>query len=347
MRRRNPYPGVTRVVDRHRKVRWRYRRKGFTCYLHGEYGSTDFRIAYEEAVNGSRPSKKTIHSVAKSGTWEELIRAYLRSPRFANLATDTRGVRRNELERLRKEIGDLPVARFDVRHVEALMAEKAGFPSAANSLRKLLSLLFRWGIKNKTAKSNPAEFADKYKERDDGFHTWTDDEVENFRQRWPTGTKPRLCLELALNTLAARGDLCRIGRQNVNGNRISYTRGKTGVGATFPILPELMAELRHVPHDHMLFLTHSGGRPYKKESLGNWFKDRCKDAGLPHCSLHGLRKARATNAANAGGSEREVGALLAHKGTQQAAIYTKKVDRAALTDSAFDKIHKPKRARNR
>ena len=137
----------------------------------------------------------------------------------------------------------------------------------------------------------------------------------------------------------------RLERQNVKDNWISYVREKTGIGASFPILPELRDELRHVPPDHMLFLTHSGGRPYAKESLGNWFKDRCKDAGLPHCSLHGLRKSRATSAANAGGSEREVGALLAHKGTQQAATYTKKVDRTALTKSVYQKIARLNRKR--
>ena len=45
-RRRNPYPGVTRVTDRHGKVRWRFRRKGFSAYLAGPYGSADVRAAY-------------------------------------------------------------------------------------------------------------------------------------------------------------------------------------------------------------------------------------------------------------------------------------------------------------
>ena len=133
-----------------------------------------------------------------------MIRAYLRSPKFANLAAETRRVLRNELEWLRKEIGDLPVERFDVRHVEALMAKKADRPSAANGIRKILSRLFRWAIKNKMASTNPAQYADRYKENPDGYHTWTDEEIETFRRRCPTGTKPRRCLELALNTLAAR-----------------------------------------------------------------------------------------------------------------------------------------------
>lgn len=45
-RRRNPFPGVTRVTNRHGKVRWRFRRGGFTCYLPGPYASAEWRAAY-------------------------------------------------------------------------------------------------------------------------------------------------------------------------------------------------------------------------------------------------------------------------------------------------------------
>ena len=46
MSRRNPFPGLSRVVDRHGKVRWRYRVRGVSTYIHGAYGSAEFRAAY-------------------------------------------------------------------------------------------------------------------------------------------------------------------------------------------------------------------------------------------------------------------------------------------------------------
>ena len=49
MKRRNPFPGVSRVTDRHGEVRFRFRRKGFDTYLPGPYASAEFRAAYEAA----------------------------------------------------------------------------------------------------------------------------------------------------------------------------------------------------------------------------------------------------------------------------------------------------------
>lgn len=85
----------------------------------------------------------------------------------------------------------------------------------------------------------------------DGYHTWTDAEVERFLDRHAPATKPRLVLLSALNTGKSRQDLCRAGWQHVsqkNGTaRIAYKRAKTSVAADLPILPELAEELATVP----------------------------------------------------------------------------------------------------
>ena len=45
------------------------------------------------------------------------------------------------------------------------------------------------------------------------------------------------------------------------------------------------------PSDHLTFLTTKGGAAFTPAGFGNWFRECCNDAGLPHCSAHGLRKA--------------------------------------------------------
>lgn len=176
----------------------------------------------------------------------------------------------------------------------------------------------------------------------DGYHTWTDAEVERFLDRHAPATKPRLVLLSALNTGKSRQDLCRAGWQHVsqkNGTaRIAYKRAKTSVAADLPILPELAEDLAKVPKDRMLFITQDE-RPigYKVGSLGNWFRDRCVEANVPG-SLHGLRKAGATRLADAGASNWEVASYLAHKDTKQADTYTKKANRSKLADSGFAKL---------
>ncbi len=102
-----------------------------------------------------------------------------------------------------------------------------------------------------------------------------------------------------------------------------------------PISSELAEELSKLPRNSLIFLTHSGGKPYKPETFGNWFKDRCVEAGLVNCSAHGLRKSLATLMANSGKSPDEIRAVLAHKTNSEGMTYTKKADRARLADSGL------------
>jgi len=334
-RRRNPFPGVTRVTDRHGKVRWRFRRGAFSTYLPGPYASAEFRAAYEAAVTGSKiPAAR---DGSPFGTLGWLIEQYLRSPRYANLSAIRKDTLRRELDWLRREAGDLPFARFGVRHVEALRAKKAG-PTAQNAVKKNLSLVFNFAIRGELTAHNPARAAERRKENPEGYHTWTEAEIDRYLAKHGPGTKPRLAIVIFLYTGASRQDAARLGWQNVSAGRIRYRRGKTGIEADLPILPEMAEELRYVPADTLLFLTHGQGRPYKPETLGNWFKDQCKAAGLPHCSAHGLRKAGARRIAERGGTEHEVMAFMAHATPKEGATYTKTASRARMADSALAKV---------
>jgi integrase len=337
MTRRNPFPGVSRVTDRHGKTRWRFRRKGFTTYLPGAYGSAEWRAAYEAAV--AEVKTPAIIERNPHGTLAWLTESYLRSPRHKNKSDATRRVLSRELDWLRDQAGDLPVAGFRAKHVEALMGRKDG-PSAANKVRKNLSMLFTYAIKIEVdgVTVNPARAADRMSEGKEGFHTWTAAEMAQFLRHHVSGTKARLVFLLALNTGAARADLTRLTWGNIRDGRISYKRGKTGVCGNYLILPELAQEVALLPRDVMVLIHHGNGLPYKPETLGNWFKDQAKAAGLPHCSLHGIRKGQATAIADGGGTEFEVMAFLAHATPKEAATYTRRADRGVLADSGLSKL---------
>lgn len=337
-RRKNPFPGVRKNIVKGR-IYWKFEARGYRCNLPGPYGSPEFVAAYEAALVGSKaPSAST----AIAGTVAWLIEQYLGSLRFSNLSPSRKRTIRAELDWIKERAGKFHFARLEVRHIEALMAKKDG-PTAKNTVKKNMSMLFNFASKklNYTG-PNPAKFAERMKTNPDGYHTWTDAEVDRFLDRHPAGSKARLVLLLALNTGMSRQDLCRAGWQNVTRKsglqRIAYNRLKTGGGVDLPILPELAAELANLPSDRMLFITQEGRAVgYKPETLGNWFRDRCEEAGVPG-SLHGLRKAGATRLANAGASQPEIAAYLGHKNTKLADVYTAKRDRALLGDSGFAKL---------
>ncbi|MGC9448566.1 tyrosine-type recombinase/integrase [Cereibacter johrii] len=337
-RARGKYPYVRRNVVKGR-IYWKFEKDGFRCNLPGPWGSSEFVAAYEAALNHAKAPKA---STAIEGTLSWLIEHYLGSLRFQNLSDSRKRTIRHELDWLREQAGKYHFARLEVRHVEAIMTKKAG-PTAANTVKKNMSMLFNFASKKLGYKGpNPAKFAEKLKTNPDGYHTWTEEEVDRFLDRHGPGTKARLVILLALNTGMARQDLARVGRQHVKAGRIAYRRGKTAVAADLPILPELAFELETAlanwPDGQMLFITQDK-RPvgYTPESLGNWFRDRCAEANVPG-ALHGLRKAGATRLADAGATEWEIASYLAHKDTKTAAIYVKKANRARLADSGFAKL---------
>ncbi len=153
------------------------------------------------------------------------------------------------------------------------------------------------------------------------------------------GTKARLVFLLALNTGMARIDLVKLSRGNIKDGTIRYDRQKTGVGAAYPLSVLLMEELARLPSDQFMLISHGKAyRPYTVESLGNWFKDRVREAGLPHCTIHGIRKGQATAIAEHGGTENELMAFLAHSTPDEARRYVSAANRKLLAKSALGRL---------
>jgi len=333
-RARNPFPGVTRAPDRHGSVRWRLRRtvKGrkIDIYLPGVYGSAEFRTAYEAAIN---PGPAKPKAAGASGTFDHVISAMRSNKQFKVLAQSTRYSKGKRLDWISSLIGPAQMSDLLPHHVENLMDRKGG-PDAANRLLKELAELYRFARKKMGIDTqDPTIGVDRRKTRDGGYHTWTAEQVEQYRNAHQSGTMARLALELMLATGAARQDACAMGRHNIKGDAIYYRRGKTGQDTELPLkyMPSLVAEIIQLPFGADRFLTHSNGLPYTVESFGNWFADQCRAAGLPDvCRAHGLRKRGATEMAEAGASEFQIMAFLAHKSAREATRYVRAAQRKTL-----------------
>lgn len=338
MKRKNPYPGVTKVTDRHGKIRWRFRKKGCkACYLRGPYGSKEFEIAYQAALDDRPVSLPKSGAAPDSFDW--LIETYRRSPDFHALGKVYKRNLTLELERFGRAHGHRQVASLKRRHVEALVARKHRTPSAANKLLKLIGRLCRYAITQDMIPSDPTRGVRKFRENRDGYHTWTDAEIARFELHHGPDSRAVLALRLILYTGASRQDVARMGWQNVKAGRIFYRRGKTGEEVDLPVTPELAETLARIPRNQMLFITQEKqpDRGYGTQSFGNWFAAMCRQADIPG-RAHGMRKAGATRLANAGATEFEVMAYLGHKTPQEARTYTKKANRARLGDSGMAKL---------
>jgi integrase len=88
----------------------------------------------------------------------------------------------------------------------------------------------------------------------------------------------------------------------------------------------------------LTFLVTEYGKPFTANGFGNVFKDWCRQANLPHCSAHGLRKALATRLAEHGATPHEIMAISGHQSLEEVERYTRAARKSRLADSAMSKL---------
>jgi integrase len=189
--------------------------------------------------------------------------------------------------------------------------------------------------------SNPALDVEYLKSGSRGYPTWTVEEVVRFQERFPIGTKARLALDLLLYTGQRRSDVVRFGPQHVSNGTLTFTqfkgRNRHPKTLTLPILPVLQATMDATPCGESAFLETEQGRPFTSNGFGNWFRDRCIEAGVPG-RAHGLRKAGATIAANNGATAHHLQAIFGWSSLRLAEVYTCGADQRRLAAGAMHMI---------
>jgi integrase len=323
-------------TDHHGKRRVRFRKAGFTTYLTGIPWSEEFMRQYAAALERVKAQAANIGAErTRPGSVNALCVAYYRSPEFRGLRVSTQAMRRNIIERFRIAHGDKPIARLGRAHIKDIIGTKANTPEAANNLLKVLRVLLGYAVSIDMISNNPAISVRRYKSEGEGFHTWTEGEIRQFEAKHPIGTRARLALALLLYTAQRRGDVVHMGWQHVRGDAIAVRQQKTDTPLLIPLHPELAYTLSVIPKNNLTFLVTEFGKPFTASGFGNWFREQCNAAGLPHCSAHGLRKAAATRLANAGCSTNQIMAITGHKALSQVAPYVRAADQQRLARQAL------------
>ncbi len=82
------------------------------------------------------------------------------------------------------------------------------------------------------------------------------------------------------------------GRQHIREGVLQVRQVKTGGELMVPVHPELSAIIEQVQTPNLTFLITEFGKPFTAVGFSHWFRARCNEAGLLHCSAHGLRRPR-------------------------------------------------------
>jgi integrase len=143
-----------------------------------------------------------------------------------------------------------------------------------------------------------------------------------------------------------RGDAVRLGMKNLHqrgeARVIRFTPNKTRyrrlVESEKPLLPVLEEIIAGSPCGTETFLESERDRPFTAASFGNWFRERCDEAGLTRCSAHGLRKIGAVLCAEGGATDHQMMAIFDWATPTQAQVYTRAASRRLLAASSMHLI---------
>jgi integrase len=134
--------------------------------------------------------------------------------------------------------------------------------------------------------------------------------------------------------------------KKVNFNSLSEKgKNRKPVSLTIPVLTVLQEAINSTKTGQLVFLATHFGKPFTSNGFGNRFRKWCNQAGLPHCSAHGLRKAGATIAAENGATEHQLMAIFGWKTLKQVQHYTATARQKRLAASGMHLLI-PERSQN-
>jgi len=320
---------VVRERSRHGRVKFYYRpdKDSPRVRLPDDPSSAEFDTAYKAAVAGESASAKPPRDGPAIGLrW--LVARYQESADWAGLAYGTRRARSNIFLNAIAKSQNMDFRDIDRLTMEESIDARRETPGQAGSFLKAMRGLFQWALRNGHVDADPTADVRPPRYESDGFLPWDMDDWVKFCGKWKIGTMPRKAAELLIYTGLRRSDVVRVGRQHMKGNILTIKTMKTGTTVSVELPQSLMNMLADTRGLH--FITSSYDKPFTKESFGNWFRDRCNDAGITNKSAHGIRKLAATIAANDGATTHELMSQFGWSTTKQAETYTRGADRARL-----------------
>jgi integrase len=357
-------PHVTRFKSQHGSERLRFRKKGVPGgYFTQTFGTKAFWDEYDAFLNPeAAPAEKPARFEA--GTLDDLIARYCAVPERLGPTAVTQQKVRAVLEDFREGRGTRPVRLVTFEAIDKIIAKKMvktgtgnqtrGGIHAARKLRKELVRPFNFAVKLGLCESNPAQLSEQVKvpagQRSSGFHSWTEAEIQQYRDHYMLGSRERLAMELLLWTDQRRSDVVKMGRAQIENGRIPIMQEKTGKRLWVPLAPQLLeAIVAMKPQDTspFCFLVTTRGKSFSKESFGNWFKKACVAAGLPHCTAHGLRKATLRRMAELEMANKSMKSVSGQTRDETLADYIADANQKKLADSAITALARWEMGQNR
>ncbi|MGN7867730.1 tyrosine-type recombinase/integrase [Paracoccus sp. 22332] len=214
-------------------------------------------------------------------------------------------------------------------------------PAEADNLMKSCRAMYAWAMERGDIGHNPAVGVAKIHKPQGGATPWTASDLKAFKKSHPRGTTAHLWLTLQMFAACRIGDAIWLGRDNeVQRNGETWLewqpRKKGSAPVALPMLKPLYDATRAAKVVGTAYLLTDKGKPFASpEGLRNRIQKWCAAAGIKGKSSHGIRKAVAELLAEAGCSQHQIMSILAHTQAKTSEVYTKGVQRRALSSDAM------------
>lgn len=271
------------------------------------------------------PYKKASTRVVPDSV-ELLIRAYQRSPRWDDLAPNTKSGYRTYLRPLEEAFGALPVkelTRGNIITVRDGISKTRG-RGAATGFQRAVGAIFDWAVDAGQIDRSPV-----YKiKRLDGGHlpAWSIEQAETALAGLPEHF--RRAVILGLYTGQRRGDLCHAKWSAYDGKRIQFVQEKRkgDIVVVLEVHPALKLELDEWKKTRTAetILTDARGRPWVPNKMSVTLPLALQGLNLPPgLNVHGMRKLFASVIAERGGTTHQIAAGTGHQTLSMVQLYTK------------------------
>jgi integrase len=330
--------------DRHGRIRHYLRRPGHKrIALPGLPGSEEFMSTYGKALAATPITNIDIEigtQRTKPGSVNAMAIGYLNSTAFAGLKPNSKAQYTRDIEHIRRDFGDMPMRDLKRQHVVQMIDDRASTPCVGRALLRSLRLIINYALQIGTIENDPTVRLRARVPDRGGYPTWSQEQITQFRNFYELNAKERLAIELLICTALRCNDVVRLGRQHIRDGILMLGRTeKTGTPLTIEVSDELAAAIEAAPpNDALVFLVNEWNRPFTASGFSRWFRKAAKRAGLAGCSAHGVRKASATELAEADCTAPEIAAVTAHRSLAQVQRYIDGANRAKLAANAVAKL---------
>jgi integrase len=363
------YPGVSDMVDRHGKVRWRLRRKGEKdVMLRGEPGTEEFDRAYENAIYG-RSSIVPFPTAANSRTLKAAYRLLMQTEEWCSLERKSKTRYQQTIERIldapalgKDTIGDGPVEDLKRSYVKEILSSFRDTPHMERIVLICLRKLIMVAIEEEWIEIDPT-YGMKRSPKTEGHKAWMPDAMAKYEKFWKIGTPQRTAYALALwlgnrasDVIRLRWDHQTVKHVTVDGivhevegfEFVQFKGRKRGKKMFLPMTTMLADELAPLSRDTETVLVSERKHPYRDGSISTQFAKWCDKAKVdPGYTMHGLRKALGVKLAEADASTRQLMEMLGHNNIAFAELYSREASQVRLAVQAMEKVTKIEQAKRR